>query len=136
MGKGTNNARAVKGFQVLGSMSKTGPWEPLLEGELVDTRGKPASLLNFTFDELVQVQFLKFDLVSYWGQYGGGLQYFAAIPCEYQQNNKYSETLFILFFQLTLQLTATSHHGQNGLSAATAKDLRRELESAMTSVRQ
>jgi len=39
-------------------------------------------LLNFTFDELVQVQFLKFDLVSYWGQYGGGLQYFAAIPSD------------------------------------------------------
>ena len=58
--------------------------------ELVDTSsGIAASLLNFTFAQPVEVQFLKFDLVSYWGTTGGGLQYFAAIPVtsEYQHNN-------------------------------------------------
>ena len=33
------------------------------------------TLLNFTFDQPAEVQFLKFDLVSFWGT-GGGLQYF------------------------------------------------------------
>ena len=51
-----------------------------MEDELVDTRSKAASLLNFTFEEPVEIQFLKFELVSYWGKWGGGLQYFAAIP--------------------------------------------------------
>ena len=46
----------------------------------MDTRDKPASILNFTFEKPVKVQFLKFDLISYWGKWGGGIQYFAAIP--------------------------------------------------------
>ena len=52
----------------------------MLEDELADTRGKPAPLLNFTFEEPVEIQYIKFDLVSFWGTHGGGLQYFAAIP--------------------------------------------------------
>ena len=63
-----------------GSLNQNGPWETLVHDELVDTRNKPASLLNFPFDEPVEVQFLRFDLVSYWGGLGGGLQYFAIIP--------------------------------------------------------
>merc|ERR1712192_312558 len=50
-------------------------------GDTTFSGGKrPASLLNFTFEEAVEIQFLKFDLISYWGGSGGGLQYFAAIP--------------------------------------------------------
>ena len=60
-------------------MNENGPWKTLVEDQLIDTRFKAASLLNFTFDQPVEIQFLKFDLVSYWGD-GGGLQYFAAIP--------------------------------------------------------
>ena len=56
-------------------MADNGPWETLLEGELADTIQKPVSLLNFTFDQPAEVQFLKFDLVSFWGT-EGGLQYF------------------------------------------------------------
>ena len=63
-----------------GLLDKSSPWETLLEAELEDTRSKPASLLNFTFEKPVEIQFLKFDLISYWGKWGGGLQYFAAIP--------------------------------------------------------
>ena len=60
-----------------GAKNETGPFELLLEEELVDTTGnKAASLLNFTFEQPVEVQYLRFDLVSYWG-HGGGLQYFA-----------------------------------------------------------
>jgi len=79
-GKGVDSARATKEFRVSGSVNQNGPWETLVHDELVDTRNKAASLLNFTFDELVEVQFIRFDLISYWGGLGGGLQYFAAIP--------------------------------------------------------
>jgi len=80
LGKGVNSGRIAREFRVSGSLDQNGPWETLLEDQLVDTRNKAASLLNFTFDEPVEVQFIKFDLVSYWGKWGGGLQYFAAIP--------------------------------------------------------
>ena len=79
-GKGMNAGWATKEFRVSGGLNENGPWQTLLEDQLVDTRGKPASLLNFIFEEPVKVKFLKFDLVSYWGSQGGGLQYFAAIP--------------------------------------------------------
>ena len=78
-GKG-NSGIATKNFKISGSMNENGPWETLLEDQLVDTsRGEAASLLNFTFKEPVEIQFVKFDLISYWGS-SGGLQYFAAIP--------------------------------------------------------
>lgn len=79
VGKGSWNY-ATKDFRVSGSRKENGPWETLLQDQLVDTSGNEAAfLLNFTFEKPVEVQFLKFDLVSYWGN-GGGLQYFAAIP--------------------------------------------------------
>ena len=82
------HAWATKEFQVSGSMiNKSGPWESLVEDQLEDTRGgKAASLLNFTFEQPVEVKFLKFDLISYWGSNGGGLQYFAAIPAKGKQH--------------------------------------------------
>ena len=79
-GKGSQPGWATRGFKVSGANNSNGPWQTLLEEELVDTRGKAASLLNFTFDEAVEVLYLKFALVSYWGNFGGGLQYFAPIP--------------------------------------------------------
>ena len=51
-----------------------------MEAQLNDTRGKSAPLLNFTFDKPYPLQLLKFDLVSFWGDQGGGLQYFAPFP--------------------------------------------------------
>ena len=42
-------------------------------------------VLNFTFEKAVEIQFIKFDLISYWGDWGGGLQYFAAS----KQQNEY-----------------------------------------------
>ena len=76
-GKGSQPGWVTRGFKVSGANNSNGPWQTLLEEELVDTTGnKAASLLDFTFEEAVEVQYLRFDLVSYWGA-GGGLQYFA-----------------------------------------------------------
>ena len=72
--------QATKDFRVLGSMNENGPWGPLVVDQLVDTREKVTSVLSFTFAFAVEIQFLKFELISYWGDWGGGLQYFAAIP--------------------------------------------------------
>ena len=68
-----------QGF-VSGSFEKNGPWKTLIQDELIDTTGgRSAHLLNFTMDKPVKIKFLKFELVSFWGE-GGGLQYFAPIP--------------------------------------------------------
>ena len=80
MGKGASKNRATKEFRVSGSIHENGTWQTLVEGQFADTSEKFASLLNFTFAEPVEVQYLKFELISYWGSIGGGLQYFAAIP--------------------------------------------------------
>ena len=79
-GEGDMTDWGTKDFRVSGSFNESSPWEPLMEAQLNDTRGKPAPLLNFFFDEPQLLQFLKFDLVSFWGNQGGGLQYFAPIP--------------------------------------------------------
>jgi len=78
-GKGVDANRATKNFKISGSTNPNGPWETLVEDQLPYKWGVAASLLNFTFDEPVEIQFIKFDLISYWGTQGGGLQYFAAI---------------------------------------------------------
>ena len=72
----------TKEFRLSGSLNRNGPWQILLEEELEDTTNNQyPNIQNFSFTEPVEVQFLKFDLVSFWGQ-GGALQYFAAIPAE------------------------------------------------------
>ena len=86
-GKGQTPDWSTKEFKVSGAKNANGPWETLLQEELVDTTGgKSASLLNFTFDKPVEVQYLRFDLVNYWGTLGGGLQYFAPILATSEQD--------------------------------------------------
>ena len=88
---------STKGFKVSGSRNENGPWQPLVENELEDTSEfKPASLLNFTFDNPVQIQFLKFEVVSYWIS-GGALQYFAAIPLTSKYHTTIKNCLVCLF---------------------------------------
>ena len=70
---------ATKEFKVSGSKKENGPWEALVQEQLIETRDKVSSLLNFTFEKPVEIQFLKFELISFWDSNGGGLQYFAAI---------------------------------------------------------
>ena len=75
-----NGYWATKEFRVSGSLNENGPWRTLIEDELADTRYKSdVDLVDFTFDHPVEIQFLKFEVVSYWGEYGGALQYFAAL---------------------------------------------------------
>ena len=86
-GEGENIWWGTKDFRVSGSRDENGPWETLVEDQLVDTTGgKPASLLNFTFKDPVTIKYIKFELVSFWGTTGGGLQYFAAIPATSKQH--------------------------------------------------
>jgi len=74
------NGRASREFRVSGSQSVNGPWQTMLEDELPNPGGNIPPILNYTFDQAIEVQFLKFDMVSIWGGEGGGLRYFAAIP--------------------------------------------------------
>ena len=62
---------ATRKFSISGSLHENGSWEELAEEELSDTRTVKAELLNFTFHEPKKIQFLKFDLISLWGDYGG-----------------------------------------------------------------
>ena len=89
--KNYNNWR-TKEFRVSGSLSESGPWTTFVEEELVDVGG-PAPLLDFTFEKPEEVQFLKFDLLSFWGD-GGALQYFAAIPAEGKFKPQRSESFW------------------------------------------
>ena len=74
--------RSTKGFRVSGVLKDNGPWEELLEEEFEDALSAEApapTLQTFYFKEAVEVQFLRFDLDSYWGDVGGGLDYFSVI---------------------------------------------------------
>ena len=72
-------------------MNESGPWEKLVHHHLDDASNSngPVPLLNFTFEKPVLIEYLKFDLISYWGDKGGGLQYFAPIlaTSKFWQNN-------------------------------------------------
>merc|ERR1711962_267230 len=69
----------TKGFRVLGSLSENGPFDTLVEGELKDTRHGTWPAVEFSFENPVQLQFIKFELISYWRN-GGALYYFAPVP--------------------------------------------------------
>ena len=74
--------RSTKGFRVSGVLKDSGPWEELLEEEFEDALSAEAptpTVQTFYFKEAVEVQFLRFDLDSYWGDVGGGLDYFGVI---------------------------------------------------------
>ena len=78
----TQPTRATRSFRVSGVLRDSGPWEQLLEEEFENPMpyGAPApTLQTLYFKEAVEVQFLRFDLDSYWGDFGGGLAYFSVI---------------------------------------------------------
>ena len=73
----TYRNRSTKKFRILGSATKSGPWQELLVADLKDTRHrKPPPLQQLIFANSAVVSFIKFELLEYYG-YGGGLQYFA-----------------------------------------------------------
>jgi len=73
--------RATREFQVFFSESSRGPWALVLSASLPDSRNvNPVPMSTFNIPP-VSARFVKFNLVSYWGQ-GGGLQYFHVIKLE------------------------------------------------------
>ena len=72
----------TKKFRIYGSLSEQGSWgERILEEEMEDGRrlsGNPPPILTFYFRMPVTVQFLRFELVDFFG-IGGGLQYFSPV---------------------------------------------------------
>jgi len=73
--------RATRSFRVL-VLRESGPWEQMLEAELenpLPAEAPEPTLQTILFREAVEVQFLRFDLVSYWGSFGGGLDYFEVV---------------------------------------------------------
>ena len=81
--KNTHNGKyrnwATKRFRISGALEDDGPWQPLLEQYLEDSRKqRPPPIQQFFFQEATELHFLKFELLDYWGQ-GGGLQYFSPL---------------------------------------------------------
>ena len=66
---------ASKEVRILGAPEETGPWINLVEGELEET----AAIQTFVFGQPQVVQFLRFELLSYATQRGGGLRFFSHI---------------------------------------------------------
>ena len=64
-----------KGFKVMGALDYSGPWINLVEEELIETN----AMLTFHFDQPIEVQFLRFELLSYYSQMEGGLNFFSPI---------------------------------------------------------
>ena len=63
-------------------------WVQLLQEEFEDPLSDgapPPQLETFYFNEVVQLQLLKFDLDSFWGTLGGGLDYFEVITASGEQ---------------------------------------------------
>ena len=78
--KNTHNARSrdrsTRKFRILGSSTKSGPWQELLVADLEDSRNQdPPPLQQLIFANSAVVSFIKFELLEYYG-YGGGLQHF------------------------------------------------------------
>ena len=85
-------SRATRSFRISGVLRESGPWEQLLEAEFENPlpEGAPApTVQTLYFKEAVEVQYLRFDLDTYWGNWGGGLDYFSVITV--------SGNLFVLF---------------------------------------
>ena len=52
----------------------------MIVADLEDSRNQdPPPIQNLTLDNSVIVRFVKFELLEYWGDLGGGLQYFKVI---------------------------------------------------------
>ena len=82
--------RATRMFRVFGPQKGDSRWNwvQLLQEEFEDPLSDgapPPQLETFYFNEVVQLQLLKFDLDSFWGTLGGGLDYFEVITASGEQ---------------------------------------------------
>jgi len=69
--------RSSKRFRLFASQLQTGPWTKVLEASIVDSRNQadPLPLQKIDLQATTTAQFLKFELLEWYGR-GGGLQYF------------------------------------------------------------
>ena len=76
----TQNKRATKVFRVSGSLEDNDTWEPLLEEEFSDpfSTGAP-TVETHLFENAVELKYVRFDIDSFFGSKGAGLDYFAVI---------------------------------------------------------
>eukprot|EP00092_Neocalanus_flemingeri_P012747 GFUD01013736.1.p1 GENE.GFUD01013736.1~~GFUD01013736.1.p1 ORF type:complete len:403 (-),score=79.02 GFUD01013736.1:170-1258(-) len=77
--------RATKQFRLYTSQTKSGPWTQVLDTQLEDSRQQqdPLPIQLIALDTKTTAQFVKFELLSWWGR-GGGLMYFNIVD-EVQQ---------------------------------------------------
>ena len=80
----THNAphkkRATRDFKVYLSDQPSGPWTLALDSSFVDPQEESTQpVLDFPITPSL-AEFIKFEMVSYHGGHGGGLQYIAALP--------------------------------------------------------
>ena len=69
--------RGTREFKVEMSTGAYGPWREVVHEELPDSRRmNPVPAKEFKLVYKIKARFVKFTLLSYWGN-GGGLQYFA-----------------------------------------------------------
>ena len=56
----------------------TDPWTEVLDKELEDSRATadPVPLQTIPLAAPATAQFVKFEMISFWGPHGGGLQFF------------------------------------------------------------
>ena len=87
-------------------MSPTGsePWTEILDKELQDSRKSkdPLPLLTFPLEEEITSQFIKFQLVSWYGLHTGGLQYFDIQRKGERTKSKIIKTFLGIFFPLCI----------------------------------
>ena len=74
----SNNDRGTQNFTISISDSIKGPWTDILTGTLPDARNvSPVPVLNFELENEVETKVVRFQVDSFWGPWGGGLQYFS-----------------------------------------------------------
>ena len=77
---GNHRNRATKEFKVSISNYQAGPWNEVVYETLEDSRNQtdplPVQTFPFSLPFEVTARFVKFNLISWYGE-GGGLQYFA-----------------------------------------------------------
>ena len=72
---------ASKRFKVSGAHKYTGPWINLVEEELNETN----AILTFHFSQPLEVQFVRFELLSFYSQQGGGLNFFSPLAGDFYE---------------------------------------------------
>ena len=78
---GFHKDRGTKKFKLLGSTESgtDGPWQTILEKDLEDPRQqRPPPVQKLLFEKEVDVRFLKFEMLEFWGN-GGGLQHLSVL---------------------------------------------------------